>query len=160
MVGLATALEMLFMAIILFGIIAAILMRKHYHEAKLVRLREIVHIERMKAMEQGIELPHSDADQLQQLMGSGHTDREPDGISRSRMLWIRFSSMGLGLVCIFGGIGASLGLVLQHDLDVAGTWAVGFIPLLLGIGLLFFYRLSKGLADGMVDNNADGTDTL
>jgi hypothetical protein len=160
MVGLAEALEILLIAIIIFGIIAAILMRKHYHEAKLVRLREIVHVERMKAMEQGIELPHSDADQLQQLIGSGRADQEPDGISQSRMLWIRFSSLGLGLACIFGGIGASLGLVLQRDLDVAGTWAVGFIPLLLGIGLLFFYRLSKGLADGMADNNADRTETL
>jgi len=56
----------------------------------------------------------------------------------------------LGLTCFFGGAGIITALLLltaeSSDLrEMSDAWPLGLIPVFVGIGLLLFYLLSKGL---------------
>jgi hypothetical protein len=137
-------------AILILGLFGARILRRHLREAKLLRLREISHKERVMAMERGLPVPNADAERIDSLLGEGEgADASPDRMSSKSVHWIRLVSLALGLTFLFGGVGAVPGLYLQSNPEASGAWPVSLIPIFIGTGLLIFVRLSRGLAEVM-----------
>ena len=60
MAGKEPVLEVLGFVILVLGLIGAGMLRRHLREAKLLRLRQIIHEERLKATEHDTPLPEVD----------------------------------------------------------------------------------------------------
>lgn len=138
-------MEFLAFAILVLGIMGASLFRRHLREAKQLRLREIIHVERLKAMEQNVQLPDVD-DAI--LAGQFHENPNPAGRRGMALaiLWVRIVALCIGLASFFGGIGTSIGMFAIDDPEMSNYWAVGVIPVFIGLGLLIFYGMSRSLA--------------
>ena len=140
-------MEILGLAILVLGLIGANLLRRHLREAKQLRLREIIHEERMQAMEHNAPLPDvDDAVLIGQLIegfgdGPGNDGR---GLAMA-VLWVRIVALCVGLASFFGGIATCVGMFLVNDPEFSDYWAMGLIPTLIGIGLLIFYVMSRSL---------------
>jgi hypothetical protein len=138
------------------GVAALLIVRKHLFDAKRLRLLELLHEERERALEKDLPLPTLEDGSL---LG---TWREPtDGHSRG-ILWLRLTALCIGLFMLVGGIGAVMGLALLPAPFVAAMldgmgghggnaqagqlgapWSLGLIPTMMGGGLLLFYYLSR-----------------
>lgn len=137
-----------------FGTVLTRLLQRHLHEAKLLRLREIVHIERMKALERDQPLPEEDAEALAGLLHHGPASGPTsDNARAAKERIIRLTALCLGLTSFLGGIGLTAGLHVQADPDVSGMWGIGLVPTLIGIGLMMFVRLSKGVEQSAIDDS-------
>ncbi len=137
-------------ALLVIGLSGAAILRRHLREAKLLRLREISHKERMMAMERGLPLPNGGAERLDSLLIGGEgAGPSSDRMSAARAQWTRLAALALGLTLFFGGIGSLPGIYFQSDPQVSGTWPLGLVPILIGVGLLLFVHLSRGLAERM-----------
>ena len=134
--------------ILILGLFGAAILRRHLREAKLLRLREISHKERMMAMEHGLPAPNADADRIDSLLGEGEgAGTGPDRANSTSVHWIRLAALALGLTFLSGGVGVVPGLYFQSDPEARGTWPLGLVPIFIGTGLLIFVRLSRGLAE-------------
>ena len=138
-----------FLIVGLVGIfVGASILRRHLREAKQLRLREIIHTERMKAMEHDTELPETTLDELATFLGDLDSSPPDDGpTAATGILWVRLTALCLGLTSLFGGIGTAIGLAGVSDPEANGMWSMGLIPVFGGIGLLLFYRLSRRHAE-------------
>jgi len=135
-------------SLLLLGRYGARILYRHLHEAKLIRLREMVHVERMAALERNLSLPESTVQEIESALSSGsHSPVIQVGSDSSALRWIRFASLAFGLIGLFGGIGTAVGLYLVPDHDVQGTWPLGSIPVFMGVGLLLFVRLTRRIAE-------------
>jgi hypothetical protein len=135
-------------AILILGLVGATILRRHLREAKLLRLREVSHKERMMAMERDLPVPNADANRIDSLLGEDEGTRmRSDPKNSTSVHWIRLAALALGLTSIFGGAGYMAGLYLVTDPDASATWPIGLIPIFIGTGLLIFLLLSKGLAE-------------
>lgn len=132
-------------ALLLIGVYVTRHLFRHLHEAKLLRLREIVHAERRSALDNSIELPESRTREIEAALSDDLRGMRI-GSQGGEIRWVRVSALVLGLVGLFSGIGAGIGLYLVPDADVQGTWPLGFIPFFIGLGLLLFVLLSRGVA--------------
>lgn len=137
-------------SILILGLVGAAILRRHLHEAKLLRLREIRHREKITAMERNLPVPDADDAGIDSLLagdeGAGaNLHRSPS----TNVHYVRLAALALGLTCFFGGAGAIPGLYLLSDPEVRGTWPLGLVPLFAGAGLLIFVRLSRGLAKNL-----------
>lgn len=136
------------LTLLILGFVGASIWRRHLHQAKLLRLREISHTERMAAMERDLPVPQSDPAGIGALLGDvERTDTTPDLVSRAGVRWVRFVALALGLTSLFGGLGALPGLYYLADQEASGMWPIGLIPVMVGVGLLIFVLLSRGLAE-------------
>ena len=143
-------MELLAMALLVVGITAAVTMGRHFREAKLLRLREITHQERMAAMKQDLPPPDTNDAQIESLLVGGSQPSMPPGpVGRAGVHWVRLGALVLGLMALFGGIGISLGFYAVSDPEMNGMWSIGLIPFFVGIGLLIFVRMSRGFAEKM-----------
>ncbi len=136
--------------LLVLGLLGASILRRHLHEAKLLRLREIVHKERMVAMER--DLPVSDAvgTRIDSLLGEGQgADARHARVNSASGHWVRLTALALGLSSLFAGIGILPGFHFVSDADLSGMWSIGLIPIFVGTGLLIFYGLSKRLVEKM-----------
>jgi len=134
--------------ILILGLFGATILRRHLREAKLLRLREISHKERMMAMERDLPVPSADADRIDSLLGEGEgAGTGPGRMNRTSVQWIRLAALALGLTFLFGGAGAVPGIYFQSDPEIRGTWPFGLVPIFIGTGLLLFVRLSRGLSE-------------
>lgn len=120
-----------------FGWAVIWLQRRKASEASTLRRREMLHEERLAAIEKGVPLPELPS-----------TEEEvPEWVSaevdRSRARWLRRISLVLGLVAITTGIGMCLGFYWSPDRGFHGMWTLGMIPLLGGSGFLLYWRLSS-----------------
>jgi len=134
--------------LLILGLCGAVVLRRHLHDAKLLRLREISHAERMAAMERDLPVPEADPAGIEPLL----TQRDKveaglDRMSGAGVQWIRLVALALGLTCLFGGIGMLPGFYYVSDPEASGMWPLGLIPVFIGTGLLVFVRLSRGLAE-------------
>ncbi|MCP4898907.1 MAG: hypothetical protein GY906_18195 [bacterium] len=136
-------MEALAFVILVLGLVGAGMWRRHLREAKQLQLRQIIHEERVKAMECELPLPGFDDDELSDSLSllSRSGPRE-DGLAAS-ITWVRLVTLCLGLTLFLGGIGAAVGLSLVSDPEASGTWPLGLIPVFVGLGLLLFYHLSS-----------------
>lgn len=128
--------------VLILGLIALSILRKHLIEYKQLRLREILHQERLKAMETEMPIPELQVDDHQLLAANAGPAR--NGPRLSAVMWVRLVSLCLGLFMFFCGAGMGVAFLGSGDSEMSKVWTVGFIPALAGIGLLLFYRLSRG----------------
>ena len=129
-------------------LIGASMLRTHLREAKQLRLRQIIHEERLKAMEHNAPVPDvNDAALAGQFLENAHHAAGNEGRGTAlAVLWVRIVALCIGLASLFGGIATSVGMYLVNDPEMSNYWAMGLIPTLFGLGLLVFYSMSRSLA--------------
>jgi hypothetical protein len=140
-------MELLAFVVLVLGLIGSSVLRRHLVLARQLKLRQIIHEERMRALEHNVELPEANDLELARLLGDSQGHR-PNGKGWlfSSMLWVRLVSLCLGLTALFGGIGTCIGMAITTGEKMYEYWAMGLIPAFVGVGLLSFYVLSAGLA--------------
>lgn len=131
--------EQVWMAIFIPALLAAAALAvwaRHLREAKRVAEREMIHRERMAALEKGAALPELPAG----LRGAG----EETGNGRA---WVSQAALLAGLTLFFGGLGLFVSFFIIPDTPQAdGLHAiapVGLLPAFAGLGLLLFYVLDR-----------------
>jgi hypothetical protein len=121
-----------------FGWVLLLILIWHLKGRRRERRMEMIHKERMMAMEKGIPLPEL-----------------PDFAEPARSTvaeaagWIRINPrwpLGLGAVFIMVGAGTSLALWLITEPDPHNAWPVGLIGVFFGLGLIFHYLLTRPAA--------------
>jgi hypothetical protein len=100
----------------------------------------------MTALERDCPLPGDESGILRELLGRD-LDQSPNSVEgrAARERLISLGALCLGLTSLLGGAGLTLGLHFQTDPEVSGLWGIGLIPTFIGIGLLIFVRLSRGM---------------
>ena len=124
--------------VFIFGLIGFGLVRKSLADKERLQLREMVHRERMVAMEKNLPI-----DQL----ASEDVAMPEVTLTSTRgesIAWIRFTALFLGLAFFFGGIGMSVAFRIAPETDFNDIWSLGLIPALTGFGLLIFYFMTVG----------------
>ena len=112
---------------------ALIVFAQHSKRRARLRTREMVHRERMAALEHGLPVPELALDQILE------SQAEP----RAPIAYIRFVSLVLGL--LLASIGT--GVVVAFPFIGEDDWQVGIIPILMGGGLLLSFRLTRNWND-------------
>ena len=138
-------MDVLGYVLLILGLIGLGIWSKHLRGRKQIQLREIIHNERMRAMEKGI--PFSDLNHESMAQELAQMNEESGNMvsnTQRSVLWIRLYALCLGILLLFGGIGIVVGFPLVGDEEFRSFWACGFIPALMGFGLLIFYGLSRG----------------
>ena len=97
--------------------------------------REMLHRERLLAMEKGIPLPEFPT-----------LAEEPSGSLLdylSGSIAIPKLALGCGLILIFGGAGIVAAFIIAPDSELHKVWSVGLIPGFIGVGLILYYLLIR-----------------
>ena len=113
------------------------LLRRKRVEANSLRLRELVHQERLAAIEKGVPLPELPSEEE-----SDPIWLRPEA-ERMRANWLRRIALLLGLFFLFGGLGVCVGFYFAPDRSFHVMWTIGFIPALSGIGLLLYTEFAS-----------------
>jgi hypothetical protein len=131
--------EQVWIAIFIPALLAAAALAvwaRHLREAKRVAEREMIHRERMAALEKGAALPELPAG----LRGAS----EETGNGRA---WVSQAALLAGLTLLLGGIGLFVAFIMVPDTpEMGGLQAmapIGLIPAFAGLGLLLFYDLDR-----------------
>jgi hypothetical protein len=109
------------------------LLSRHLRDAKLVRLREMAHRERIVSLERGLEsaVPRPEDFELE--------PRRPFPVERA--------VLGTGIVLTCGGLGQMAAFrMIPRTPEMAGMqelWALGLIPAALGVGFLLYAWISR-----------------
>ncbi len=111
------------------------LLFKYLRYRNRLKLREMVHKERMAAIEKGISPPELPEESLEHLSEERMWESYSFGNHRINKL-----ALALGLVLLFGGIGFIISMSVFHDISFG---LLGVIPIMIGIGLLIYYHLTK-----------------
>ena len=138
-------MDVLSFILLILGLFTLGIWSKQLRGRNQFQLRQIIHKERMRAMEKGISFSDLDHECMTQELAqmNEETGKMESNTNRS-ILWIRLYALCLGILFLFGGIGMVAGFPLIENEDFRAFWAVGFIPALMGLGLLIFYGLSRG----------------
>ena len=121
-----------------FGWATVWLLRKRSREAYALKRREMVHAERMAAIEKGLPLPELPADEETPEWLAAEIDRV-------RTRWLQRTALALGLLATATGIGLCVAFYWAPDRGFRDMWTVGLIPMLGGLGCLLFWRISTAL---------------
>ena len=128
----------MFWSLMLFlGCWGLILVGRNIKEKSRLKESEMVHRERIEAMQQGLPVPEAPEAPT---TNPGASIR----ISRLSIHWFRAVSLALGLLFLFTGIGMCFAFSIGED--YRDVWTIGMIPAMAGIGLLLFYALSRDVA--------------
>jgi hypothetical protein len=111
------------------------LLFKYLRYRNRLKLRELFHKERIAAIEKGISLAELPEDALEHLSEERMWESYNSGNHRINKL-----ALALGLVLLFGGIGFIISMSIFRNLSFG---LLGVIPVMIGIGLLIYYRLTK-----------------
>ena len=139
-------------ALFVLGLIAAAIWRRHLRDAKLLKLREMIHKERITNME-SVPPEAADSRQLDELLleMAKQEPRAPN--PAAALMWVRLVALCIGLASVFGGVGLAIGMyAVTSDPEITGMWSMGIIPAAIGLGLLVFYYLSRNFS---VPSNGD-----
>ena len=130
---------LLFTLFWVFGWVLLLILIWHLKGRRRERRLEMIHKERMMAMEKGIPLP-----ELPEFTepSAGATVAGAVGAIRINPRW----PLGLGAVFVMVGAGTSLALWLMPDRDPHNAWPVGLIAVFFGIGLFLHYLLTRPAA--------------
>ncbi len=136
------------LALLILGLYAGRILRRHLHEKKLLGLREMVHTERMAALDRDLAWPESAILEVESALSRSIDSRANSSEPNHTFLqWVRCAALAIGLAGLFGGIGTIAGLYLVTDTDMQGSWPLGLIPVLLGLGMLLFVRISSRMVE-------------
>lgn len=131
----------LLLVLVIFGCIGYGMLKRYLLDQAQVRRREMVHKERMTAMEKGLPIENLE-----------FVDEPVTTSSRSQekvLVWVRLVSLCTGLVCVLGGVGISVAFYYSSISDLREAWTVGTIPVLAGVGLLLFFAMSKSFKESL-----------
>jgi hypothetical protein len=119
-----------------FGCVAVLIIIWHLRSKRRAEQQKLIHEERMKAMEKGIPLPEfpdlSEETKMEQL----NTIFTPPKLNPR---W----PLGVGALCIFGGVGYMLAFLLSSDPEAPKIWSMGLIGVFFGFGLFLYYYLTR-----------------
>ena len=138
--------------LLILGLVAAGIWRRHLRDAKLLRLREMVHRERMANVESNTT-DEKTSQQLDEFLLE-FAQGQPRSLNpAAAVAWARLVALCIGLAGVFGGIGTAIGMfAVTSEPEISGMWSMGIIPITVGLGLLVFYILSRNFS---VPSNGD-----
>jgi hypothetical protein len=130
---------LLFSLIWVFGWVLLLILIWHLRGRRRERRMEMIHKERMMAMEKGIPLP-----ELPDFADPAGRSTLGEAIAGVRInpRW----PLGLGAVFVMLGTGISLALWLSPEHDPHNAWPVGLVGVFFGIGLFLHYVLTRPAA--------------
>ncbi len=123
----------------IFGWTAFVYLRRRALDDRSVKLRELLHRERMAAIDKGVPLPEIPAEEE-----ADPVWLRPEA-ERLRAAWLRRVALVLGLFFVFGGLGLCAGFYWAPDRGFHGMWTLGLIPAMSGIGLLLYALIASKL---------------
>ena len=131
----------LLLLLVIFGCVGYGMLKRYLLDQALVKRREMVHKERIIAMEKGLPIEN---------LQSGEEPLLIPGPSQEKVLvWVRLGSLCVGLFLVLGGAGICVAFYFTSVSDLREVWTVGVIPLLVGVGLLLFFALSKSFKENL-----------
>lgn len=125
-------------AVWVFGFAAVLLVAWHLRGKRRLEKLNLIHEERMKAMEKGIPLP-----EFPELDGGDSVIGRALATNIEARPWNPRWPLGVGALLITGGIGVSVALRLSEWDFHNELWAFGLIGVFLGIGMFLFYGLTR-----------------
>jgi hypothetical protein len=136
-----------FVAVLLIlGLVAAGIWWRHLRDAKLLRLREMIHQERMTNMESNSSGATNDQALDEFLLDYAKRESRPSNPAAA-VMWVRLIALCIGLAGLFGGVGIAIGMfAVTSEPEISGAWSMGIIPAAIGLGLLVFYYLSRNFS--------------
>ena len=127
---------LLFTLFWVFGWVLLLILIWHLKGRRREKRMEMIHKERMMAMEKGIPLPEL-PDFAEPPASSVLADSV--GLIRINPRW----PLGLGALFVMVGAGTSLALWLTAEPDPHNAWPIGLIGVFFGVGLIFHYLLTR-----------------
>jgi hypothetical protein len=131
----------LLLVLVIFGCVGYGMLKRYLLDQSLVKQREMVHKERITAMEKGLPIEN-----LQSVVESP-TITSPS--QEKVLVWVRLVSLFLGLFLVLAGAGVCIAFYISELSDLRDAWSVGLIPVLAGVGLLLFFVLSKNFKENL-----------
>ena len=128
-----------------FGFVAVFIVIWHLRSKRRMEKLNMIHVERMKAMEKGIplpEFPELTDDQARRGIGralAGHMEGKP---------WNPRWPLGLGALLIMAGLGTSIAMMLSEWEFHNELWPFGLIGVFLGVGFFLYYGLTRSKDEG------------
>ena len=116
----------------IFGWVTVWYLRRRAIEARSLKLRELLHSERLAAIDKGVPLPEIPLDEE-----ADPVWLRPEA-ERMRAAWLQRAALVLGLFFLFGGIGICAGFYWAPDRGFHDMWTIGMIPAMSGVGLLLY----------------------
>ena len=107
-----------------------------------LRLRQMQHRERLAAIDSGSiegETPPREGDRSM----SDPTMQWKDPSTYTN--WFRLTTLGLGFLLMFGGVGMVVAFIIVPDPEMQKVWSIGLIPMMAGFGLVLFAIVSSKL---------------
>jgi len=132
---------LLFLLLVIFGLVGYGMLKRFLLDQTLVKQREMVHKERIMAMEKGLPVDNLQLPERPEVSDSS--------IQEKVLVWVRIIALGFGLFLIPAGIGICVAFHYSGAVDLQPVWTVGLIPILCGFGLLLFFLLSKGFKEDL-----------
>ena len=123
-----------------FGFAAVLLIGWHLRNKRRLEKLNIIHEERMKAMEKGIPLP--EFPEISDKEGSAIISRALASNIEARP-WNPRWPLGAGALLIMAGIGISVAMRLSEWELHNELWAFGLVGVFLGLGMFLFYGLTR-----------------
>ncbi|HUV12082.1 MAG TPA: hypothetical protein VMY18_00495 [Acidobacteriota bacterium] len=131
----------LLLLLAIFGCVGYGMLKRYLLDQALVKRREMVHKERIIAMEKGLPIEN---------LQSGDESLIIPGSSQEKVLvWVRLASLCVGLFLLLAGAGICIAFHFTSVSDLRDIWTIGVIPVLAGVGLLLFFVLSKGFKENL-----------
>lgn len=121
----------------IFGWATIWYLRRNAVESRSLKLRELLHRERMAALDKGVPLPEIPADEE---VPPAWLRPEAE---RMRTAWLWRMALVLGLLALFTGIGMCAGFYWAPDRNFHAMWSIGMIPAMAGVGLLLYAALAS-----------------
>ena len=119
-----------------FGCAVVLIVIWHLRSKRRLEKLSLVHEERMKAIDKGVPLP-----EFPELTEEAKM-KQFDRIFTPPKLNPRWP-IGVGAVVSTGGFGYLAAMLLSGDSEMAKLWSMGLIPISVGIGLVFYYFLTR-----------------
>ena len=122
----------LILAVVLcLGWMAAGVARRYFQGRERMQLRQMLHEERLRALEAGQPAP----DALEEPWLEIEEPWQPERL--------RLVALCLGLFLLFAGLGIWGGFALATEERLTQAATIGLVPVMAGIGLLLFHRLTR-----------------
>ena len=118
-----------------FGAVLLWQRRAKARDAIALQRREMLHRERLAAIEKGASLPELPDHELPEwLMAEA---------SRLRLLWLVRFALAVGILALTSGLGITLAFYWSPDEGFRTMWTLGLIPILVGGGCLIYYGVAN-----------------
>jgi len=128
-----------------FGFAIVLLVAWHLRNKRRLEKLQLIHEERMKAMEKGIPLPEfPDLEETESKIIIG----KALATNIEAKLWNPRWPLGVGVLLIMGGIGTTVAMKLSSDSAFnSELWPFPLIGVFVGVGMFLFYALTRTPSD-------------